>query len=120
MEEVTDVSRRVSEFCMNRGIDARRTFFASLCMEEMAGNIVEHGFEKDRKPHSVDIRVVHKDDRIILRIRDNCVAFDPSEYQNIMQLKENGENIGIKLVYSIAEQVDYQNLLGMNVLTIRI
>lgn len=120
MEEVTDVSRQVSEFCRNRGIDARRTFFASLCMEEMAGNIVEHGFEKDRKPHSVDIRVVHKDDRIILRIRDNCVAFDPSEYQNIMQLKENGENIGIKLVYSIAEQVDYQNLLGMNVLTIRI
>ena len=120
MEEVTNVSRQIGDFCLRRGIDARRAFFASLCMEEMAGNIVEHGFVKDRKQHSADIRVVHKGDRIILRIRDNCVAFDPSERLRIMQPKETGENVGIKLVYSIAEQVDYQNLLGLNVLTIRI
>ena len=120
MEEVTSVSRRIGEFCGQRGIDARRSFFASLCMEEMAGNIVRHGFVKDRKQHSADIRVVHKGDRIILRIRDNCAAFDPSERLKTMQPKENGENVGIKLVYGIAEQVNYQNLLGLNVLTIRI
>ena len=32
----------------------------------------------------------------------------------------DGKNIGIKLVYSLAEKVDYQNLLGLNVLTITI
>ena len=37
-----------------------------------------------------------------------------------MQLDEDGRNIGIRLVYGIANDVKYQNLLGMNVLTIRI
>ena len=106
--------------CRQRGIDARRSYIASLCMEEMAGNIVEHGFTKDKKQHSADIRVVHKDDTVILRIRDNCVAFDPAERLRIMEKGKNGKNFGIKLVYGIATEVTYQNLLGLNVLTIRI
>lgn len=65
-------------------------------------------------------RVVQKNDEIILRVRDNCSAFDPSEYHRVMQLDEDGRNIGIRLVYGIANDVKYQNLLGMNVLTIRI
>ena len=119
-EEVLNVSRRIDEFCKERGIDGRRALFSSLCMEEMAGNIVDHGFSKDNKTHSVDIRVSHKDNEIILRIRDNCTAFDPSEYHKVMQPDDKGSNIGIRLVYGIAKDVKYQNLLGMNVLTIRL
>ena len=119
-DEVVEVSRRVDEFCRGRGLDARRACFASLCMEEMAGNIVEHGFPMDRKANSVDIRVVCKGDELILRIRDNCAAFDPSAYHRTMAPDEQGRNIGIRLVYALAKQVDYQNLLGMNVLTIRL
>ena len=120
MEEVNEISLRIGEFCRQRGIDPRRSFFASLCMEEMAGNVVLHGFHKDKKQHSADIRVVHKDDEIILRIRDNCAAFDPSVYQRIMEPDDEGKNVGIQLVYGIAKEISYQNLLGMNVLTIRI
>ncbi len=118
--EVTSVSQQIGEFCKQRGIDARRSFIASLCMEEMAGNIVEHGFTKDRKKHSADIRVVHKNGTVILRIRDNCVAFDPAKRLRMMEKSENGKNVGIKLVYGIASEVNYQNLLGLNVLTMRI
>ena len=120
MEEALDVSQQISEFCSMRNIDSKRSQYASLCMEEMAGNIVKHGFCLDKKKHSVDIRVVHKDDEIILRIRDNCAAFDPSEYHKVMQPGESDQNIGIRLVYGIAKEVKYQNLLGMNVLTMRI
>lgn len=107
-------------FCLRRGIDSRRAFFAALCMEEMAGNVVTHGFSKDKKQHSADIRVVHKEDEIILRIRDNCAAFNPSEYYRALQPDESGRNVGIRLVFAIAGEVKYQNLLGMNVLTIRL
>ncbi len=119
-DDVTEVSERVFKFCESRGIDARRSYYAALCMEEMAGNIVAHGFTKDEKQHSADIRVVHKDDGIILRIRDNCTAFDPTEYHKVMKIQPNGKNAGIHLVYGIAKEVSYQNLLGMNVLTIQI
>ena len=87
----------------------------------MAGNVVEHDFSKDSRKHSADIRVVHKDNDIILRIRDNCAGFNPSEYVRMMEAgDEAGKNIGIRLVYSLASDIKYQNLLGMNVLTIRI
>ena len=118
--EVAYVARQINDFCRQRSIDARRSYIASLCMEEMAGNIVEHGFIKDKKHHSADIRVVHKDDTIILRIRDNCIAFDPAERLRVMEADKNGKNVGIKLVYAIATEVTYQNLLGLNVLTMRI
>ena len=120
MDEVVHISRQITAFCNSRGIDRRRSFFAGLCMEEMAGNVVRHGFGKDPKQYSVDIRVAHKEDEIILQIRDNCSAFNPSEHARLMEPGETGKNVGIRLVYRIAKDVRYQNLLGMNVLTIRI
>ena len=120
LEQVVDVSRQVIDFCNSRGIDRRRAYYAGLCMEEMAGNVVAHGFTKDNKPHSADIRVVHRSDEVILRIRDNCRAFNPYERAVINDPDDSSKNVGIRLVYSIAKEVSYQNLLGMNVLTIRI
>ena len=70
-EDVVTLSQRIHEFCLNRGIDERRAYYSALAMEEMAGNIVEHGFTKDHKTHSIDVRVVHKEDNVILRIKDD-------------------------------------------------
>ncbi len=120
MEEVSQVSARVGEFCLQHNIDRRRSTFAGLCLEEMAGNVVGHGFNLDNKSHSIDIRVTSKDDKIIMCIRDNCAEFNPEKRGEAMKTGEFGKNIGIKLVYSIAESVNYQNLLGLNVLTIQI
>ena len=120
MEEVLTVSRQVTAFCKRRGIDERRTYLASLCMEEMAGNIVDHGFMKDRKEHSIDIRIVHKEEDLILRIRDDCVPFDPGERNSMMNPDDMMKNIGIRIVFSTAREVEYQNILGLNVLTVHI
>ena len=38
----------------------------------------------------------------------------------MMEMDEMGKNLGIRLVCSIAQDISYQNLLGMNVLTIRV
>ena len=77
-------------------------------------------FGKDGKKNQIDIRVVHKGDDVILRIRDNCTAFNPTERASAMEPGEMGKNIGIGMVYRIAREVSYQNLLGLNVLTMRI
>ena len=119
MSEVLNVSRQVGAFLEARGVDARRTYFSSLCLEEMAGNVVSHGFHEDNRRHSVDIRVVYKDDDIILRIRDDCKPFDPSTRQDIVDPQDRTANAGIRLVYKMAKDVHYQNMLGLNVLTIR-
>ena len=119
VDEVVNVSHKIIEFCNSKGIDERRAYFAGLCMEEMAGNVVTHGFTKDNRSHSVDIRVIYIGDQLTLRIRDNCKFFDPSEHTKALSEDDEVKNIGIRLVYKIAKEVDYQNLLGLNVLTIK-
>ncbi|MBQ3267581.1 MAG: ATP-binding protein [Atopobiaceae bacterium] len=120
IEDVVSVSERVQGFCRSRGISERSSYFAALSMEEMAGNVVVHGFEKDNRMHSVDVRVVHKDDDVILRIKDDCVPFDPGERQAIVESDDIMKNVGIRMVFKMAKDVQYQNILGLNVLTIRI
>ena len=119
-DEVVKVSRAVNDFCIKRGIDNRRAYMASLFLEEMAGNIVEHGFTKDGKNHSIDIRVVHKDDNVILRIKDDCVPFDPATRKDIIDPADPARNIGIRMIYKLNHNIEYKNMLGLNVLMVRL
>ena len=47
-------------------------------------------------------------------------SFNPSEYARLMDPGDMGRNVGIRLVYRMARDVSYQNLLGLNVLTMAI
>ena len=119
-EEVVQISKQIMGFCEERGIDPRRSYLAGLSMEEMAGNVVEHGFHKDNRRHSVDIRVVHKNGDLILRIKDDCRPFDPAERLSMADPDDITRHIGLRLVFAIAKDIQHQSILGMNVLTIRI
>ena len=120
MEEVVCVSRQVQNFCQEKGIDDRRSYFAALMVEEMASNIISHGFRKDSKRHSADLRIAYKNQSLILRIKDDCIPFDPSERRKIVDPDDITKNIGIRMVFSLTQDIQYQNILGMNALTIRL
>ncbi len=66
------------------------------------------------------MRVVHKEDDLILRLRDDCIPFDPGTLNRIAEGDDAGTNIGIRMIYGILKDVEYQNILGMNVLTMKI
>ena len=57
---------------------------------------------------------------MILRIKDDCVPFDPGERLKMQASEDITKNIGIRMVFKMAKDVQYQNILGLNVLTIRI
>ena len=56
LDSVIRTSESVQKFCLKHGFDERRAYLAGLCMEEMAGNVLKHGFIKDPGENSVDIR----------------------------------------------------------------
>ena len=118
MEDVMKVSEKALEFCKERGIDSRRAFFCSLFLEEMAGNVVIHGFREGKEPHYAEIRIIHKGDNIILRIRDNCIPFNPKAFTDILLPADPSAGIGIRLVLRLAKDAQYQSMLGLNVLTV--
>ena len=120
MTEVTQTAERVQGFCKAHNTDSKVAYCSALCLEEMAGNVVAHGFNKDKKKHSLNVKVAYLKDHVLLRIKDDCIPFDPAEYAELLSEDNPLYNIGIRMVYKIAADVNYQNLLGLNVLTITI
>ena len=118
--EVTRTAEQVERFCLRRGLTARTASFAGLCMEEMAGNVVQHGFTADRKPHTVRLYASVTDGAVTLGVRDDCVPFDPKEREEMVSGTDPCANVGIRLTFALADEVTYRSLLGMNVLTIRV
>ncbi|MBR3391776.1 MAG: ATP-binding protein [Firmicutes bacterium] len=121
MDDVVALSEKANGFCLERGIGARESNLVALCVEEMAGNVIEHGFE-DGKPHHLDVRLLVKDRTVVLRLRDDCRHFDLREkVKNWSPEPEHPEkNIGIRMVLGMAKDIDYTNAMNTNNLIITI
>lgn len=117
MSEVINISDTVIKFCRGLDIDEATAMRAGLCIEELAGNIVEHSFSK-KSNSVVDIAVVQTDDGLVIKFKDNCAPFNPSECETIFAPNDPSHNIGLRLVSRICKQMDYQALLGLNVFSI--
>ena len=121
-EDVGAAAVAATEFCKNKGENAKKTMYTSLCIEEMANNILKYGF-RDGKNNRIDIRLVRKEnDDLILRIRDNCEGFDPVNYYEMAKpdMDDPARHIGIRMVFKMVKDVKYVNSLGLNNLTVRI
>jgi anti-sigma regulatory factor (Ser/Thr protein kinase) len=126
MDEVINLSERILNFCNSFGVSGRRRYFSALCTEELAGNIVRHGF-KDGKKHSIDIRVSYVNEEIVISFKDDGIPFNPEEAARLFGTEYKAEsgvniedlhNIGLQLVSRISKSMTYQNTFGLNILTL--
>jgi anti-sigma regulatory factor (Ser/Thr protein kinase) len=91
---------------------------AGLCVEEMAGNVIQHGFLPGEE-HSVGVRVVVRD-KLTIRVRDDCRAFDPQKRLKQFHPEEPWKNVGIRMIARMAEEMNYQRSTGINTLLIKV
>ena len=118
MADVTAVSGEVMNFCKDREVGSRTAYFAGICVEEMAKNIVQHGSLPGKNSY-VDVRVVVQEE-LTIRIRDNCPEFDPRKRMEMFHPESPEQNIGIRLTAGLARQIDYYNNAGINTLLMKI
>ncbi len=116
MQEVSDAARKAEQFCLSHGQDARISNHIALCIEEMAGNTIQHGFTMDQKEHHLSILIMHKPDLWILRFRDDCGAFDPLHYVPT----EGKDALGIRLVTGMVNDARYTYSMNMNNLVLKL
>ncbi len=119
IEEVVNISEIVDEFCSKNNIDKRRSSIISLCIEEMAGNIITHNFASQQKKF-LDIRIVIKNEEIIFRLRDNGSPFNPVKYVESHKSEDPAANIGIKITMKMVQDFSYYYVARMNNLVIKI
>lgn len=111
-------SEKLCDFCREKGIEPRTAMLIGLCVEEMTINVIEHGFTKDKHSHNVDVRLVIEEDKRIVRIRDNCVNFDPTKYLELHRSDDPVAHIGLRMVMGMVKEANYINTLGLNNLTL--
>ncbi len=119
IDQVNAASQAVARFCESKNADKKQCCLLSLFVEELGNNTAEYGFSQG-KNHSLDIRVVHMEDGWILRMRDNCKAFDPTEWIKLHESSDPAANIGIRMVCGMAKSVNYLSTMNLNILTVRI
>ena len=115
MAEVAAASEDTERFCLEHGLDARSANHIALCIEEMAGNVIRHGFAKDQKKHRLSVRITKGRDRWTLRFRDDCRAFDPVHFVP----DEEGRGLGIRLMFAMSEEAHYSYSLNLNNLVLK-
>ncbi|MBQ7216351.1 MAG: ATP-binding protein [Synergistaceae bacterium] len=121
MLEVTGMAGMSMMFCEENGFSKKTSMLLSLCIEEMGGNIIQHGFS-DGKQHYIYLRILAKADEVILRIRDDCKPFNPLEHyrMTVQNEQDPAKNMGIRLVMKLSSGVQYLSTFGTNNLIIRI
>ena len=115
LRQAAEASGEVVRFMLSRGADGRQAALLGLCAEEIAENVVRHGFKKPR--HALEIGLRKRGNGWILRIRDNCAYFNVAEYLRIQD--EGRERLGLRIVKGIAHDVGYMSALRINCVTIR-
>lgn len=115
MDEVMKISSGIYKFGKNRRISEKTLHTLSLCIEEMAGNVVQHAFKPGEK-RWLDLTIVDKPEKLIVRIRDNGSAFDPLAYLSA----EEKDKYGIKIIHALAEHFEYRRSMGLNNLIIHL
>ena len=115
LEETAGAAKDAGAFCRARGGSERESNRISLCVEEMAANVVRHGFT-DGKDRHLSVLILSKPGQWVLRFRDDCKAFDPVHY--VPQGEEQG--LGIRLVMGITEEAYYTYPMNLNNLVLKI
>ena len=117
-EQVSEISEEVWNFCKERGVDEKKAYWASLCVEEVTRNIFDFG-TPGKMFFAIDVRVVCKDE-LTIRFQDNCRKFDPCDYMKMMHPDSPEQNIGLRMVSKVASYMDYFNNAGINTLILKI
>ena len=107
-DELPLVPREILKFCMDHSIDRQKANLIAVCAEEMVRNIMEYGGKKSKW---IDVCLTAEDEKLMLRIRDNGIPFDPSTYA----FDDTDFDIhGIELAKSVATEISYIRAIDLN------
>ena len=118
-DEAVEASAAAGKICREHGMDERSSYYASLCIEELAVNNVVHGFYKKRQSAAIYLSV-SEEDGLTIRFRDNGKHFDLTKWCEMFDKEDKLSHIGIKMVVSLAEDITYTNSLNTNNILIKL
>ena len=119
LEDAAAASENAGKFCRNLGCPSGRANYISLCIEEMAADIIGRSFEPNRN-NLIQVRLVRQEDGWTIRMRDNCRNFDIVHYMELYKEDDSISHLGVRMVSKMITEAKYINSLGFNCLTMNL
>jgi anti-sigma regulatory factor (Ser/Thr protein kinase) len=116
VEAATSISEQIIRFSCENGTDESKAMHMGIAVEEMAVNTALYGHKNKKGVIDVLVRITEQE--LILRLRDDGIPFDPTEYQP--EEKDEFATGGIEVVRRLSKSVKYARQLGFNVSIITI
>ena len=103
-------------------VSADLSFALQLCLEEAVANVIMYGGAKDERLE-IAVELERNGGTLVARIEDTGRQFDPTQLPPPLMAKSLAEakvgDLGIHLVRSFANGMDYEHRDGRNRLTLR-
>jgi serine/threonine-protein kinase RsbW len=118
---LSDIRRLVTQACQNTGLSEEATYRLALAVDEIATNIITHGYEEQGMTGDIVVSTEQTDRRLIVILEDTGVAFDPrdqsmptvEDLERPLDDREIG-GLGIFLALAGVDRFDYQRSSNVN------
>jgi anti-sigma regulatory factor (Ser/Thr protein kinase) len=121
--ELRPMSEWLGKACKNLAMTDQLAKDLDVCANEAVTNIMFYAY-KDHDSHQISMRLELKEQKLILTIQDDGIAFDPfnskamlsKSYDKIGDLNIGG--LGIKLIRSLANEYSYYRSNNRNIISL--
>ena len=111
MEDISLASEQIGLFCKGHQLENDIANRASVCFEEVAENVIRFGFPMNKSKEPImDLRVFFMENKLVVRIQDNCPKFDIAARMSTFSKAERNESLsglGMLLINELADEVKY-------------
>ncbi len=116
---ILDAFQFAQDFLGGSCLEERSCVKAAILVEELVSNCLRHGGAKRDLSLSLSLHEIH--DTVVLNIKDDGPAFDPSGETNFVGPDpESGGKIGLAIVRAWGDEIAYSRNNGCNVLHLTI
>jgi serine/threonine-protein kinase RsbW len=122
LDSLAEIRRYVKEAADRAGIEAARAYQLQLAVDEIATNVILHGYTDADASAVISIGSEMSGDALIIMLEDQAPAFDP----NTMEMPEAEDlekpleerrigGLGIFLAFQGVDRFDYRRENGSNI-----
>jgi|GEM_PF-511962 len=113
-EEISKAVEELQRYTQEKYHDEKSAAMLAIATEEIIANTIAHGYRRRTGVQYIDINVskIEDQDRLLVRIRDDGVTFDPTTF--VSGEDEEMQYHGIEVVKKVASDFKYLRVLNTN------
>ena len=122
LSELDILCEKLESICQSLNLSQKCKFEINLALDELFTNIISYGFDDDEE-HLIEITIDLEPDRVVLRVEDDGVPFNPVE-ASAPEVTCSLENcrvggLGIHLIRNLMDEICYRRCGNRNVLIMK-